>query len=277
MKLSRGMLRAAVGALLCAAVLAGCADSAKKTEEAPPMALDPALDLSRVLEKGTLTVGVTEFEPVDYLVDGEWTGLDAELAALFAKELGVKVAFREISWDKKVQLLAAGDIDCVWNAMTRTEELGRSIDCSVPYLSSDEVIVLPRDQFSRYDTAEKCYHLLFAVEDGSAAQKIAAKLNLRTIAYRNQNEVFEAVLKKRCDAAIVDRLFVIVMTAEGAAFHALQYGFPYQEEQICVGLRKGSALTEKLNDFLTAGLSDGTIAAAAERYGLQGAVYAGNG
>ncbi len=70
-------------------------------------------DLKYVTDKGTLVVGITDFEPMDYLKDGKWTGFDAELARLVGKELGVKVKFQEIDWSKKETELAAKTIDCI--------------------------------------------------------------------------------------------------------------------------------------------------------------------
>ena len=47
-------------------------------------------DLAYVQDKGTLVVGITEFEPMDYKDEsGEWVGFDADMAKAFAKSLGV--------------------------------------------------------------------------------------------------------------------------------------------------------------------------------------------
>ena len=65
---------------LVACMFAGC--GAKKTETS---------DLEYIKEKGTLVVGITEFEPMDYKQAGsdEWVGFDADMARAFAKSLGV--------------------------------------------------------------------------------------------------------------------------------------------------------------------------------------------
>ena len=42
-------------------------------------------DVAYVQDKGTLVVGITEFEPMDYQnTDGEWIGFDADMAKAFA-------------------------------------------------------------------------------------------------------------------------------------------------------------------------------------------------
>ena len=60
-------------------------------------------DLAYVQNKGTLVVGITEFEPMDYQdASGNWIGFDADMAKAFAESLGVDVEFQVIDWDNKV-------------------------------------------------------------------------------------------------------------------------------------------------------------------------------
>ena len=91
-------------------------DSGSKTE-----ASDES-DMDYVKSKGTLVVGITDFEPMDYKDDsGEWVGFDADMAKAFAKSLGVEAEFVEIDWDNKIMELEGKTIDCVWNGMTLTD------------------------------------------------------------------------------------------------------------------------------------------------------------
>ena len=105
--------------LLAASCLAGCGK--RETERAVFDAFES--DSAYVADKGELVVGVTDFEPLDYKENGEWIGFDAEMAELFAGELGVYVQFVEIDWNRKTELLNDGTIDCVWNGMTLNDEL----------------------------------------------------------------------------------------------------------------------------------------------------------
>ena len=62
-------------------------------------------DLAYVQDKGTLVVGITEFEPMDYKDEsGEWVGFDADMAKAFAKSLGVDAEFVVIDWDNNCLL-----------------------------------------------------------------------------------------------------------------------------------------------------------------------------
>ena len=61
-------------------------------------------DLAYVQDKGTLVVGITEFEPMDYKDEsGEWVGFDADMAKAFAKSLGVDAEVVVVPADKADQ------------------------------------------------------------------------------------------------------------------------------------------------------------------------------
>ena len=63
-------------------------------------------DVAYIQEKGSLIVGITEFEPMDYKDEaGEWIGFDADMARLTAEKLGVEVQFVVIDWDNKIMEL----------------------------------------------------------------------------------------------------------------------------------------------------------------------------
>ena len=96
-------------ALLLAAMmvlpLAACGEKKEEAPAEPPEQTHAQTesDLAYVQGKGTLVVGITEFEPMDYQDDsGNWIGFDADMATAFAESLGVNVEFQIIDWDNKV-------------------------------------------------------------------------------------------------------------------------------------------------------------------------------
>mgnify|MGYP002898090386 FL=1 len=128
-------------------------------------------DLDYVKEKGTLVVGITNFEPMDYQdEEGEWIGFDADMAKAFGESLGVDVEFVEIDWDNKILELDGKTIDCVWNGMTLTEEVTSSMECTDAYLNNAQVVVLPADKADKYQDEKSLSDLSFAVESGSAGE-----------------------------------------------------------------------------------------------------------
>jgi polar amino acid transport system substrate-binding protein len=105
---------------------------------------DTDSDVEYIQGKGTLIVGITDFEPMDYKDDnGEWIGFDADMAKLVAEKLGVEVQFVEIDWDNKIMELDSKNIDVVWNGMTLTSETTEAMECTNAYCNNAQVVVVP--------------------------------------------------------------------------------------------------------------------------------------
>lgn len=99
-------------------------------------------DLAYVQNKGTLVVGITEFEPMDYKDEnGQWIGFDADMAKVVAEKLGVEVQFVVIDWDNKIMELDSKNVDVLWNGMTLTDEVKNSMECTNPYFNNAQVVV----------------------------------------------------------------------------------------------------------------------------------------
>ncbi len=101
-------------------------------------------DVAYIQGKGTLIVGITDFEPMDYQNEsGEWIGFDADMARVVAEKLGVEAQFVVIDWDNKIMELDSKNIDVVWNGMTLTDEVKSSMECTNAYCNNAQVVVVP--------------------------------------------------------------------------------------------------------------------------------------
>jgi polar amino acid transport system substrate-binding protein len=232
-------------------------------------------DLEYVKGKGTLVVGITEFEPMDYQdANGNWIGFDADMAAAFAESLGVKVEFQVIDWDNKVFELDGKNIDVVWNGMTLTDEVTSAMACSNAYCNNAQVVIVPADQADQYQTVDSVKDLAFAVEAGSAGKAEVEALGASFTEVADQATALLEVSSKTADAAVIDSLMAAAMVGEGTSYADLTYTVGLNSEEYGVGFRKGSDLAAALNDFFAASYADGTMMEIAETYGVQAAVIA---
>ena len=230
-------------------------------------------DLAYVQGQGKLVVGITDFEPMDYLDEnGEWIGFDADLARAFAASLGVEVEFIEINWDNKILELNAKTIDCVWNGMTLTDEVIAAMETSNAYANNAQVVVLPADKADAYPDVESLADLTFAVEAGSAGEAVVTELGYATTPVTSQADTLMEVAATTSDAAVIDALMAAAMVGEGTSYADLTYTLSLNSEEYGVGFRKGSALAAALNDFLAASWADGSLMDIAETYGVQAAI-----
>jgi len=230
-------------------------------------------DMAYVKDKGSLVVGITNFEPMDYQdADGNWIGFDADMAKAFAESLGVTADFVEIDLDNKVFELEGKTIDCVWNGMTLTDEVTSAMECSKAYCNNAQVVIVSEDQADLYQDVESLKELNFAVEAGSAGEAQAKANNFSYTPVQQQSAALMEVAACTADAAIIDSLMAAAMVGDGTGYADLTYTVGLNNEEYGVGFRKGSDLAAALNDFFAASYADGSMTQCAETYGVQAAV-----
>ncbi|HJA11932.1 MAG TPA: transporter substrate-binding domain-containing protein [Candidatus Mediterraneibacter merdipullorum] len=266
------MKKKVLSMMLCAAMavsmLAGCGSGGSGSGDGGSES-----DKAYVQDKGTLVVGITNFEPMDYKDEsGEWVGFDADLAKAFAESLGVEAEFVEIDWDNKIMELDGKTIDCVWNGMTLTDEVTSSMDCTDAYLENAQVVVVPADVADQYQDEESLADLNFAAEAGSAGEAELTARELNVTPVTAQADALMEVAAGTSDAAVIDLLMAAAMIGEGTSYADLTYTVHLNSEQYGVGFRQGSDLTAELNDFFASAYEDGTMEKTAETYGVQAAL-----
>ena len=276
---------ALMAAALTASMLAGCGSTAKNNDTASDSAAADTSasadsDLEYVKSQGKLVVGITDFAPMDYKEDGsdEWIGFDADMAKAFAESIGVE--FLEINWNNKVMELDGKGVDAVWNGMTLTDEVKTSMNCSNPYATNAQVVVVPSDKADAAKDLDGVKELSFAVEAGSAGAAAADALGLTATEVQSQADALMEVAAGTSDACVIDLLMAGAMIGEGTSYPNLVYTLDLNEangdepENYVVGFRKDSDLTAAFNDFYKSAYEDGTVEKLAEKYGVQEAIVA---
>ena len=217
---------------------------------------------------------------MDYKEDGsdEWVGFDADMAKAFAESLGVKAEFIEINWDNKIMELDSKGVDAVWNGMTLTDEVKTSMNCSDPYATNAQVVVVPSDKADAAKDIESIKDMTFAVESGSAGEAAAQAAGLNATAVQSQADALMEVAAGTSDACVIDLLMAGAMIGEGTSYPNLTYTVNLNEangeedENYVVGFRKGSDLTEAFNNFYKGAHKDGVVLSFAQKYGVQEAI-----
>ena len=230
--------------------------------------------LAHIEETGTLKIGYTVYEPMNYTdtETGEFTGFDTEFAQAVCEKLGVEPEFIEIVWDTKQVSLESGEVDCLWNGMTITDSLKQNISVSDPYVQNTQVVVAKTENKDAYADYANLVGKTVAVEAGSAAQDVAeadenlSQANLVTVS--KQTDALLEVKSGTADAAIFDRTMAENMIGEGTDFADLTISGVFHEEQYGIGFRKGSDLCDKVNEIMAEMKADGSLQTLADKYGL---------
>ena len=227
-------------------------------------------DLSYIQKKGTLVVGITDYEPMDYQDEnGSWTGFDAEFARAVAEKLGVEAQFVEIDWDNKFFELESKAIDCIWNGMTITDEVKLNASVSNPYVKNAQVVVMNKLSAPDYDAIELLRTLTFAVEAGSAGEAQLKAMDITDYtAVQSQSSALMEVAAGTANACVIDITMANAMTGEGTGYPDLAIACELSSEEYGIGFRKDSDMTAKVNEIMAELMADGTLDALAEKYSL---------
>ena len=111
--------------------------------------------LEDIKKSGKLVVGLSaDYPPYEFTakVDGktEYVGIDIEIAKKLAKDLGVKLEIKNMSFDSLLVALETNKVDAIISAMNPTPERKASVDFSDIYYSGKQYIVINKKDASKY-------------------------------------------------------------------------------------------------------------------------------
>lgn len=223
----------------------------------------------------SIVVGYTIYAPMNYLdEDGELVGYDTDLAKAVFENLGYEVIFQEIVWDSKYTDLDSGTIDCIWNGFTcnTADDDGvmrsEKVDFSYNYMENRQVIVVAKD--SGIAAAADLNGKLGVAESGSAGETYANSFEGITFkGFSKQTDCLFEVKSGTADFAVVDAQLAKSYAGKGDYDNLVIIDdLSSDVEYYAIGFKKGSELTEKVNEQLAKLGKDGTIEELAEKYGV---------
>lgn len=136
---------AGVLALICAAAVVLCACAGGGGQQGSSSASESHDTVRAAGTADTIIVGSDYYPPYNYTdTDGTPTGIDVDIAREAFKRMGFKVRFITIDWEQKKELLADGDIDCIWGCFSMD---GRENEYkwAGPYMLSRQMVAVRSD------------------------------------------------------------------------------------------------------------------------------------
>ena len=151
------ILAIALGVLMAVAVT-GCSSTPEKKPAANAPAAASADDsLAKIKAKGRLVVGVNaDFAPFEFhaMINGKDTvvGFDMDLAKEIAKDMGVELELKELSFDALLTTLQSGQIDVIISGMSATEERRKTVDFSDVYYKGIQSLLTTKGNLSKFNS-----------------------------------------------------------------------------------------------------------------------------
>lgn len=259
-----------------ALALTGCGNS-----DAPADAAGSAdasgSDTMQLVTDGTLTIGTSaEYEPFEYMEDGEYKGFDLELAQAIADDLGLELKIENVDFDTIVPGVASGTkYDMGIAAITATPEREKEVGFTDSYYVDDQAIVTMADNTEitgdNYADALNAEGMKIAVQSGSTAEAFAKENfpNAELVPFKNATDCFAAVQSSQANALVTNRSVAAQLVATSFSNEQVIKQISTGEEYAIAVNKDNTALLDALNDSIAKLTEDGTVDELMTKYNIK--------
>jgi polar amino acid transport system substrate-binding protein len=234
-----------------ACTLVGCAEM----NRAPAPSSSPILD--RILSRGELRVGMSgDMPPLNMVTkENKIIGLDADLAAMAADAMGVKLNVQKIEFSKLLAALEDGSIDMIISNMTMTPDRNLKVAFVGPYFTSGKGL-LTKDSVLAQTKSFKDINspkFTFVTLKGSTSEAVTLKgaPQAKLVTVASENEGVRMVLDGKADAMLADLPIVAVAAYRNPGAGLIPVVAPITYEPIGIAVPKGDFhLVNWLQNFM---------------------------
>lgn len=187
----------------------------------------------------TLIMGTNaEFPPYEYHEGDKIIGIDAEIAAAIAAEMGASLEISDMAFDAILPAVQSGKIDFGAAGMTITEERLKNVDFSDTYASATQAIIVPEG--SEITGPDDLAGKLIGVQQGTTGDLYASDdfgdENVQR--FPKGADAIQALSSDKVDAVIIDNSTAKALVERTSGLQVLDTAYAEEEYAICV--KKGN-------------------------------------
>lgn len=238
--------------------------------------------LDAVKESGKLVVAMSaDYPPFEFhsTKDGadKIAGVDADLANAVAKEIGVDVEFKEMTFDGLVGALKADKVDMVISGMSPSPERKKNVDFSDVYYTGKNVLIVREGEEDKITSEDQVKSMKVAAQKGSIQETYANKIGCTGLkSLESVPDLMMELKNGNVDAVIVNDTvgLININQIDGIALSSFNLPEGDAEESMAIAVKKGNntayleAINKAVKDFvandLQKSLEDNSALAAQE-------------
>ena len=276
MKVNKLALLAVLAFVVAALALVGCSsgsssssseaassDSAASAEASASAAAEGDIAL---ITEGKLTIATSpDYPPFENLENGEYVGLDIEIAKAIAAELGLEPEFKTLQFDAIIPAISGGgQADMGISGFSVDPERAKEIDFTTSYYIDDQAIAVMKDgdiTEANADEALNAEGIKIAVQSGTTGESYVQENypNATAQPYGNSTDAFAAMQSGQADAVCTNKAVVDAMLAEAYQDATVVKSIATGEEYAIVVSQDNPALTAAIDAALETLKANGTI------------------
>lgn len=206
-------------------------------------------------------VMVTEsgFAPYEYISGSDVVGVDVDIAQEIAKELGKKLVIKDVDFGSIINELNSGKADFAAAGMSIDEERKKSVDFSIEYATSEQVVVV-RKGYDKIKSMSDLENKTISVQLGTVADTYLTD-NFNNVKLFRQKKFLAAaedVKAGKSDCIVMDKLPAMELVKSNSVLEVLDV--PLFTDKYAIAVKKGnSELLNKINSVLERLMREGKI------------------
>lgn len=219
-----------------------------------------------LLTDGKLTVATSpDYPPFENLVDGEYVGLDMDLAKALAAKLGVEVEFKNLQFDAIIPAIAAGgQADIGISGFSIDPERAKEISFSNSYYIDDQAVAVMKGGTITTANADEELNkegVIIAVQSGTTGEAYVQENypNATVQPYGNSTDAFAAMQSGQANAVCTNLAVVQSMLAGAYQDAEIVKSIATGEEYAVVVSQDNQVLLAAINRALLELQEDGTL------------------
>lgn len=282
MKMKKYVVLAAMAVMVAALALVGCSSpstasssaasssesssSASASSDATSSSASAAAEEVELVTPGTLTILTSpDFPPFESLENGEYVGLDIEIAKAVAEKLGYTPEFKTLQFDGIIPAVAAGGQgDIGISGFTVDPDRAKQVDFTETYYIDDQAIaVMDSSDITEANATEALNQagVIIAVQSGTTGETYVQENfpNATVQPYGNSTDAFAALQSGQANAVCTNLAVVQSMIQTAYQDARIVEQVATGEEYAIAVSQDNPALTKEINEALKELTADGTI------------------
>jgi cyclohexadienyl dehydratase len=250
------------------ALVAGCAATTPTSPTAPP----PAAGLSQVLQRGTVRVCSTgDYRPFTYRdTQGNWSGLDIDMANNMAAQLGVRLEVVPTKWANLIDDLST-KCDVAMGGISITLKRAARALYSAPYLRDGKAAIVRCADAAKFRTLGDIDRpgVRVVVNPGGTNTEFDKDhlQHAQLVTYPDNNTIFGQLVNNAADVMITDVSEIRWQTNQNPQLCGESLDNPFTFEQKAYLVTQAAPdLQQWINQWLNITQNDGTYAMLSRKY-----------
>ncbi len=198
----------------------------------------------------TIKIAISaDMEPMCFVLDNEFAGIDIELARKLCYDMGYIPEFQNMKFAGIIASLQSGKSDAIISNMTRTDERALTVDFSQQYFLNPQMLLAQKNENSLVPEFAAIQELegknLGCITGSVMFENLKKQVNVTPKYYNSNPDLLQVLLNKKVDAIVMDEMIARNFEKENSGIVALP---PFNMVDYAIALKMGN---DSLNDEIS--------------------------